>query len=65
MKNGQRFTILTSLVAAVFILSMFSGIAVAQKPADLNENKAKFESTGKQFIGHRLRILNCSTNVVY
>lgn len=49
MKNGQRFIILTSLVAAVFILSLFSGIAAAQKPGEQNENKVKFENTGKLF----------------
>jgi hypothetical protein len=49
MKNRHRFTILTSLVAAVFILSLFSGIATAQKPGENNGNQEKFANTEKQF----------------
>jgi hypothetical protein len=49
MKNRHRFTILTSLVAAVFILSLFSGIAAAQKPNENNGNQKQFTSTEKQF----------------
>ncbi len=49
MKNRHRFTILTSFVAAVFILSLFSGIAAAQKPGENNGNQEKFTNTEKQF----------------
>ncbi len=49
MKNRHRLTILTSLVAAVFILSLFSGIAAAQKPAGNNGNQQQFANTEKQF----------------
>ena len=49
MKNSHRFTILTSLVAAVFILSLFSGIAAAQKPGEDNGNQKQFTNTEKQF----------------
>ncbi len=49
MKNRHRFTILTSLVAVVFILSLFSGIAAAQKPDGNNGNHEKFANTEKQF----------------
>ena len=58
MKHGQRFNILTSLVAAVFILSLFSGIVAAQMPAEKNDNKAKFESTGKLFEGAKAQFEN-------
>jgi len=49
MKTRHGFTILTSLVAAVFILSLFSGIAAAQKPAENNGNLEKYTNTEKQF----------------
>jgi len=49
MKNSHRFTILTSLVAAVFILSLFSGIAAAQKPGENNGNQKQFANTEKLF----------------
>ncbi len=49
MKNRYWFTILTSLVAAVFILSLFSGIAAAQKPVEKNGNQEKYANTERQF----------------
>lgn len=49
MKNRHRFTILTSLVAAVFILSLFSGITAAQKPNENNGNQKQFTNTEQQF----------------
>lgn len=51
MKNGHRFSILTSLVAAVFILSLLTGTAWAQKPTDLggDQHLLKFENTGQLF----------------
>lgn len=49
MKNRCWFNILTPLVAAVFILSLFSGIGAAEKPGEKNENQEKYANTGKQF----------------
>ncbi len=49
MKNRYWFTIITSLVAAVFILSLFSGIAAAQKPGEKNGNQEKYANTERQF----------------
>ncbi|MCZ7393361.1 MAG: hypothetical protein ABOK23_01515 [Candidatus Methanoperedens sp.] len=49
MKNRYWFTILTSLVAAVFVLSLFSGIAAAQAPGENNGNLEKYTNTEKQF----------------
>ena len=49
MKNRYWFTIITSLVAAVFILSLFSGIAAAQKPGENNGNQEKYANTERQF----------------
>ncbi|SNQ61851.1 hypothetical protein [Candidatus Methanoperedens nitratireducens] len=57
MKNRQRLNILTSLVAAVFILSLFSGLAAAQTPKELFEKdkeqyriqKERYENTQKKF----------------
>ncbi len=53
MKN-RHLNILTSLVAAVFILSLFSGIAAAEKPGEqyekeYKEHKEKYENTQKKF----------------
>lgn len=53
MKN-KHLNILTSLVAAVFILSLFSGIAAAEKPGEqyekeYKEHKEKYENTQKKF----------------
>ena len=56
MKNSQRFTILTSLVAAVFILSLFSGITAAQKPNENNGNQKQFTNTEKQFQNSRAQL---------
>lgn len=58
MKNSHRFTILTSLVAAVFILSLFSGIAAAQKPGENNGNQEKFANTEKQFQSAKAQLDN-------
>lgn len=58
MKNSHRFTILTSLVAAVFILSLFSGIAAAQKPGENNGNQEKFANTEKQFQSAKAQFEN-------
>jgi hypothetical protein len=49
MKNRCWFNILTPLVAAVFILSLFSGNGAAEKPGEKNENQEKYANTGKQF----------------
>ena len=52
MKNRQLFTVLTLLLAAVFILSQFSGSAVAQQPINQTGNqplRGQYENTGKQF----------------
>ncbi len=51
MKNVHRFGILTSLVAAVLILSLISGTAWAQNPAGMNGDPhlMKFENTGQLF----------------
>lgn len=56
MKNSHRFTILTSLVAAVFILSLFSGITAAQKPNENNGNQKQFTNTEKQFQNARAQL---------
>ncbi|MCZ7381155.1 MAG: hypothetical protein O8C64_06250 [Candidatus Methanoperedens sp.] len=56
MKNNHRFTILTSLVAAVFILSLFSGITAAQKPNENNGNQKQFTNTEKQFQNARAQL---------
>ncbi len=52
MKNGHRFSILTSsLVAAVLILSLISGTAWAQNPTGVggDPHLLKFENTGQLF----------------
>ncbi len=57
MKNKNKFSILTSLIAVLFILSMFSGIAAAQTPKEQYEKateqyrntKAKYEDTKDKF----------------
>ncbi|MGB8217607.1 MAG: hypothetical protein WCE94_09945 [Candidatus Methanoperedens sp.] len=49
MKNRPNFTVLTSLVALVVILSLFSGITAAQKPNENNGNQKQFTNTEKQF----------------
>ncbi len=46
MKNKKAVSILTSFVATLFILSLFSGIAVAQKQG---ENNGNYANTEKQF----------------
>ncbi|MCX9024875.1 MAG: hypothetical protein OIN85_02125 [Candidatus Methanoperedens sp.] len=56
MKNSHRFTILTSLVAAVFILSLFSGITAAQKLNENNGNQKQFANTEKQFQNARAQL---------
>ncbi len=57
MKNRQRFTILTSLVAAVFILSLFSGLVAAQKPDDgSNGNQHQFTNTEKLFLNAKAQL---------
>ena len=38
MKNRYRLNALTSLIAAMFVLSLFSGIAAAETPKDKYEN---------------------------
>lgn len=57
MKNRKRLTILTSLVAVLFVVSMFSGIAMAQTPKEQYEKakeqyqnaKARYEDTRDKF----------------
>lgn len=58
MKNRYWLTILTPLVAAVFILSLFSGIAAAQKPDEKNGNQEKYANTGKQFTDAKQQLDN-------
>lgn len=53
MKNKKALNILTSLVAALFVLSLFAGVTAAN-PGGKNENeylkhKEKYENTGKLF----------------
>ncbi len=56
MKNSHRFSILTLLVVAVFILSLFSGITAAQKPNENNGNQKQFANTEKQFQNARAQL---------
>jgi hypothetical protein len=56
MKISGRFNILTSLVAAVFILSLFSGIAAAQQPGENNGNQNQFINTEKQFLNAKAQL---------
>ncbi|MDD5473688.1 MAG: hypothetical protein PHU34_06010 [Candidatus Methanoperedens sp.] len=57
MKNRKGLTILTSLVAALFILSLFAGIAMAQNQTEQYEkakeqyqqHKERYEETKKKF----------------
>ena len=68
MKNGQRFSILTSLIAALFILSMFSVAAVAQNPngkeksanqkPQMNVNQASFGNTAQLFDNAKTQFEN-------
>ncbi len=49
MKHRKGLTILTSLVAALFILSLFAGIAMAQTP------KEQYEKAKEQYKQHKER----------
>ncbi len=59
MKNKYWFTILTAIVAAVFLLSLFSTVSAAQKPANnphpgvglgnQNGNLVKLQNIGQKF----------------
>lgn len=60
MKNKYWFTILTPIIAAVFLLSIFSPVSAAQKPADKgphigvglgnqNGNLVRFQNSGQNF----------------
>ncbi|MDP2845583.1 MAG: hypothetical protein Q8N79_05865, partial [Candidatus Methanoperedens sp.] len=57
MKNKTKFSILTSLVTVLFVLSLFSGIAAAQTPKEQYEKateqykktKEKYEDTRDKF----------------
>ncbi len=49
MKNKTRLSMIISLVSAMFILSMFSGIVAAQAPNDLyKQNMDKYQNTKKK-----------------
>ncbi len=64
MKNRYRLNALTSLIAAMFVLSLFSGIAAAEAPRDnyeklngqyqilkdnYNDAKAKYQDAKEKF----------------
>lgn len=57
MKNRQKLNIIIPLIAAMFILSLFTGLAAAQSPKEQFEkdkeqyrvHKEKYENTQKQF----------------
>jgi hypothetical protein len=49
MKNKTRLSITISLVAAMFILSMFSGVVAAQTPEDMyKQNMDNYQNTKKK-----------------
>jgi hypothetical protein len=68
MKIGNPMKILTPLVAAMFILSLFSGAVVAQTPQDIMDKekeqyqmfKAKYDNTKDQFEKAKLEFENAN-----
>ena len=49
MKNKTRLSMIISLVAAMFILSMYSGVVAAQTPDDIyKQNMEKYQNTKKK-----------------
>src|SRR3990170_3967086 len=49
MKNKTRLGMIISLVAAMFILSMYSGVVAAQTPDDIyKQNMEKYQNTKKK-----------------
>lgn len=77
MKNRYRLNALTSLIAAMFVLSLFSGIAAAETPKDNYENlkgqyqilkdnyndaKAKYQDAKEKFNEAKLKFRSAKSN---
>jgi hypothetical protein len=78
MKNRYRLNALTSLIAAMFVLSLFSGIAAAETPRDKYENlngqyqtlkdnydsaRAKYQDAKEKFKEAKLKFKSAKSNL--